>query len=222
MKRVGIVLRVIAMAGFLAGAAGCRQSAPAQGSAGASESGETLVMLRHGEKPLGGLGQLSCKGLNRALALPQMLIGRYGKPDFIFAPNPSVEVQDGVFKSNYSYIRPLATIEPTAIRLGMPVNAQIGFNQINDLQKELLKPEYAHAVVFVAWEHVLLRDFARQLLQAYGEDPDQVKSWPSGDFDTIYVVHLTRTGNGGRPHATFEVQQEGLTDTLSDTCPGGQ
>jgi hypothetical protein len=43
-------------------------------------SGETIVLIRHGEKPDSGLGQLTCKGLNRALALPALLIGRYGKP----------------------------------------------------------------------------------------------------------------------------------------------
>jgi len=220
LRRFGFICCLIATSGLLTCATACHQSAPVQSSGGTSDGGETLVMFRHGEKPLGGLGQLSCKGLNRALALPPVLIGRYGKPDFIFAPNPSVEVKDGVFNSDYSYIRPLATIEPTAIELGMPVNAQIGFNQINDLQKELLKPEYAHAKVFVAWEHVLLRDFARQLLQAYGQDPDQVKDWPSGDYETIYIVHITRGGKDSRPHATFEVQQEGLTDKLSDTCPG--
>ena len=57
-------------------------------------AGETIVLLRHGEKPPTGLGQLTCKGLNRALALPSLLIGRYGKPDFIYAPNPSVQVDD--------------------------------------------------------------------------------------------------------------------------------
>jgi len=41
-------------------------------------NGETIVLIRHGEKPAGGLGQLSCKGLNRSLALPSLLIGRYG------------------------------------------------------------------------------------------------------------------------------------------------
>ena len=29
---------------------------------------ETLICIRHGEKPATGLGQLSCQGLNRALA----------------------------------------------------------------------------------------------------------------------------------------------------------
>ncbi len=31
---------------------------------------ETLVFVRHGEKPAQGYGQLNCQGLNRALALP--------------------------------------------------------------------------------------------------------------------------------------------------------
>ena len=38
-------------------------------------AGETIVLLRHGEKPPTGLGQLTCKGLNRALALPSLLMG---------------------------------------------------------------------------------------------------------------------------------------------------
>jgi hypothetical protein len=33
----------------------------------------TIVIVRHGEKPPAGLGQLSCQGLNRALALSQVL-----------------------------------------------------------------------------------------------------------------------------------------------------
>jgi hypothetical protein len=31
---------------------------------------ETIIFIRHGEKPLSGLGQITCQGLNRALALP--------------------------------------------------------------------------------------------------------------------------------------------------------
>ena len=39
---------------------------------------ETIVAIRHAEKPPASLGQLTCKGLNRALALPKVLIPRYG------------------------------------------------------------------------------------------------------------------------------------------------
>lgn len=179
------------------------------------------MLIRHGEKPPTGLGQLNCKGLNRALALPSLLIGRYGKPDYIYAPNPSIQVNDGNNQPTYSYIRPLATIEPTAIRLGMPVNAQIGFTQIDQLQKELLQPAYAHSLIFVAWEHIKLYQFAQQMLKSYGTTTP-LPDWPNTDYDTIYIFHITRSGPNNTPHATLDIQQENLANTLSGTCPGPQ
>ena len=193
---------------------------PASGAQTSPANGETIVLLRHGEKPPGGLGQLTCKGLNRALALPSVLIGRYGKPDFIYAPNPSMRAKDGNPQPTYSYVRPLATIEPTAIRLVMPVNTQIGFQQIDDLQKELLQPAYAHSLIFVAWEHEKLREFAVQMLQSYGTGAAQVPEWTNDDYETIYLFHITRSGSNGTPQATLEIQKEGLSSSLSDTCPG--
>jgi len=178
------------------------------------------VLVRHGEKPPGGLGQLTCRGLNRALALPSVLIGRFGKPDFIYAPNPSVQVDDGNPQPTYSYVRPLATIEPTAIRLGMPVNTQIGFLDIARLQQELLQPAHAHSLIFVAWEHIKLYEFARQMLESYGTAPEKLPEWLNSDYETIYVFHITRSGQDGAPHAALEIQKENLEKTLTDTCPG--
>jgi hypothetical protein len=67
---------------------------------------ETLVFVRHGEKPKPGLGLLTCKGLNRALKLPQFFADNFAKPDYIFAPDPSVKVTeihgDG---QRYDYVR---------------------------------------------------------------------------------------------------------------------
>jgi hypothetical protein len=182
--------------------------------------GETIVMIRHGEKPPAGFGQLSCRGLNRALALPPLLIGRYGKPDAIYAPNPAVEVQEGKMGPHYSYVRPLATLEPTAIRLGMPVNTQIGYDQIGELQKALLQPAYAHSLIFVAWEHGLLYSFAKQLLKEYGDGAFLLPSWPGWDYGTVYVFHVTRPQDNGQPHVTLSIQQENLGGRLTDTCPG--
>jgi hypothetical protein len=184
------------------------------------DNGETIVLLRHGEKPPGGLGQLTCKGLNRALALPSLLIGRFGRPDFLYAPNPSEQVADGNPQPTYSYVRPLATIEPTAIRLGLPVNTQLGYKQIAELQQALLRPAYAHSLIFVAWEHLMLYEFARQMLQSYGSSPALLAPWPDDDYETIYVFHITRSGHNRTPRATLEIQKEDLGKTLEDTCPG--
>ncbi|MGA8658868.1 MAG: hypothetical protein WB586_22270 [Chthoniobacterales bacterium] len=172
---------------------------------------ETIVAIRHGEKPPGGLGNLNCRGLNRALALPNVLLPKYGKPAFIFVPNPTEKVDWGKF-----YVRPLVTIEPTAIRCQLPVNTAYGYTQIDQLADELKKPAYQHVLVFVAWEHRLLVEFARLMLKFYGGDPAQVPSWPDDDYDTIFVFKITH--HHGKDTLAFSVDHEGLNN-LSDACP---
>ncbi len=174
---------------------------------------ETIVCLRHGEKPPGGLGQLTCQGLNRALALPRVLLGKYGTPQFIFAPNPTQKV-DGT--NSYYYVRPLATIEPTAIRCGLPVNTQFGFREIKGLETELQKPTYRNAVIFVAWEHYLLDEFAKNLVADNGGDANAVPDWPGKEFDQIFVLKIT-TANGQK-NISFTIDHEGLNGLSSD-CP---
>ena len=177
---------------------------------------ETLIVIRHGEKPRGGLGQLTCRGLNRALALPQVLLKRYGTPQFIFAPNPTEKVDNKVVKAGYYYVRPLITIEPTAIRCGLPVNTQFGYTEIKGLENELQKPQYQNATTFIAWEHGLLDKFAKNLVKDNGGDPAQVPPWPDSEYDMIFVFKIT-TDHDQRS-VSFTVEQEGLNG-LSDTCP---
>ena len=194
------------------GIGGCRHSgsSPSAGLGGT----ETIVVIRRGEKPVGGLGPLSCKGLNRALALPKVLIGRFGRADAIFAPDPAVQVREhSLTTAGYSYVRPLATIEPTAVALGLPVNAQIGFPDIARLQAAVTAPQYANSTIFVAWEHKYAYDFARQMLHTYRLDRAQVPFWPQDDFETVYVFRIR---NGAM---AFSVEKEGLSSSLSDTCP---
>jgi hypothetical protein len=109
---------------------------------------ERIIAIRHAEKPPTSLGQLTCKGLNRALALPKVLVPRYGRPDRIYAPDPGTRIGK-LGNLSYSYVRPLMTIEPTAIQLEMPVNALIGFKNISQLKKELLSPENANSVIYL-------------------------------------------------------------------------
>jgi hypothetical protein len=175
---------------------------------------ETLVCIRHGEKPPGGLGQLTIRGLNRALALPKVLLGKYGQPQFVFAPNPTQKVDR---TNGYYYVRPLMTIEPTAIRCGLPVNTQFGYREIKGLENELDKPEYQKATVFVAWEHGLLDKLVKDMVKAHGGDTAQVPGWPGKDYDTIFLVKITRSG--GHETVAFTIDHEGL-DGLSDAPPG--
>jgi hypothetical protein len=173
----------------------------------ADEGVETIVLLRHGEKPEGGLGQLNCQGLNRALALPEVIAKEFGKPNFIFAPDPSDQKKDnGEF---YDYVRPLATIEPTAIKFGLPVNASIGVSHTDRLEATLEKRIYHNAVVLVAWEHNDIVTIARDLLSANGGDATRVPDeWPGDDFDSLFVITITRTGTG--TNASFARKHEDL------------
>jgi hypothetical protein len=177
---------------------------------------ETIVAIRHAEKPPTSLGQLTCRGLNRALALPKVLIPRYGKPDRIYAPDPGTRI-GRLGNLSYSYVRPLMTIEPIAIQLEMPVNALIGFKSVGRLRKELAAPENVNSVIYLAWEHVYLNQFAKRLLKAYGKDPSLVPDWPNEEYDRIYVFRIKDVD--GKKDLTFSVESQGLNDSLSDKCP---
>ena len=128
---------------------------------------QTLVMVRHGEKPAQGLGLLTCQGLNRSLLLPEFFAANFPRPDHIFAPNPSVKTTeihgDGL---RYDYVRPLLTIAPTAIRLGVPMNTQLPFNDPGLLADTLLEEQYHNDVIYVSLGTPQLGEFCRNYAQA--------------------------------------------------------
>ena len=174
----------------------------------------TVVILRHGEKPDRGLGQLTCQGLNRALALPRVLLARYGKPAAIHAPNPAMLKEDlGI---PYAYVRPLATIEPFAIQTGMQVNVSRGMREVEPLAAMILAaPGGLH---MVAWEHHLGVDLAKLLLSRTGGNPADVPHWADDDFDSLYVIRLASSAEGAAARATFTHEQQGLNG-MPLTCP---
>ena len=189
-------------------------TAHAASSQAANQAVETLVFVRHGEKPAQGFGQLNCRGLNRALALPAVIAAKFGKPDAIFAPDPGEQKNDG--GRPYYYVRPLATIEPTAIQFEMPVQTPYGLTQIDKLSAALVDPSYRNKLVVVAWEHRLIEKLVRQMVSAHGGNAADVPKWHSDDFDSIYIVKLD--WQGGSPHASFQHSDEGLNGRSTD-CP---
>jgi hypothetical protein len=183
-------------------------------SARSEDAIEKIVFVRHGEKPALGLGQLNCRGLNRALALPKVIAKAYGKPDVIFAPDPGEEKRDS--GRAYDYVRPLATIEPTAILFGMPIDAHIGFSNVEALQVALEAPANRQALIVVAWEHRMIDIVVRALLSAHGGDAGAVPAWADDDFDSVDIV--TIDWSGPKERAAFERGKEGL-DGQPETCP---
>jgi hypothetical protein len=173
----------------------------------------TVVMMRHAEKPAAGLGQLDCKGLNRALKLGPLLTSRFGKADTVLAPNPAVKITLGT--SFWNYVRPLATIEPYAIRNGLPVNTEFGWNDPSSVVNLFLNRQ--QGLVVVAWEHRMLVEIANQLMQKLGSN-QKIPAWPSDDFDTIFVFNIDTSVPAKPTLISFETQQQGLNGQ-STRCP---
>ncbi|MDZ4017510.1 histidine phosphatase family protein [Pseudomonas sichuanensis] len=178
---------------------------------------QTLVFLRHAEKPGEGLGQLNCQGLNRAIDLATLLPERFGKADYVFAANPSRQVEEGSQDRSYSYIRPLMTITPSAIRLGLPVNIDYGANDTDGLARELLRDKYRNATVYTAWSHGYLPELINAVAgKALGEDRVITQDWSGDDFDTLYV--LTLTWHDGKASLLSRNVRQGL-DNGESGCP---
>ncbi|MDH1257082.1 MULTISPECIES: histidine phosphatase family protein [Pseudomonas] len=178
---------------------------------------QTLVFLRHAEKPEGGLGQLNCQGLNRAIDLSTLLPEKFGKADYVFAANPTRNVEEGELDNSYSYIRPLMTISPAAIKLGLPVNIEFSANDTSDLARELLDEKYHNSTIYTAWSHGYLPDLINKVAgNAVGERQKITDDWAGDDFDSLYV--LTLKWHNGKASFQSHVYKQGL-DNGKDTCP---
>lgn len=183
-------------------------------TASAKNAVETIVVVRHGEKPRAGLGQLTCRGLNRALKLPAWFAAHVPPPDAIFAPDPSVKVMELHGLRRYDYVRPLLTIGPTAIRAGLPIDTQIPYDEPDRLADTLLERRYHDATVYVAWEHRNIVKLAKILLERFG-NRDKVPHWSDGNYDTVFVFTI----DWGTPRRLkFTVRSENL-GPLADRCP---
>jgi hypothetical protein len=88
------------------------------------------------------------------------------------------------------------------------VDTSFGFSDIIDLQAALEKRLSARrdTLILIAWEHKQIEALVKGLLDAHGGDPAVVPKWHGNDFDSIYVVMISR--NGGA--ASFALKREGL------------
>jgi hypothetical protein len=176
---------------------------------------KTIVVIRHGEKKEGkSMGGLSCKGLNRGLALPDMLLSRYGNNiKGIFAPEPVYIQEPGDGDNNSWYLRPIITIDPLAIRMGMAINIHFDMGESTDqltLAKNIYEAE--PGVYIIAWEHKHIPQLIDNIMSLYKENR-QVPDWNDTDFERLYVIRIFKNGQ-----ITLTPEKEGLSWKLSSTC----
>jgi len=175
---------------------------------------KTIVVIRHGEKNYPAHGGLSCKGLNRALALPKLLLKRYGNINGIYAPKPIFinDINDDDYKS--WYLRPIITIDPLAIQLNKPVDINFNFN--TKYGNESLATQLHNnppGVYVVSWEHVHIPDLIQYIMKHYKKNID-IPKWNALNFDRIYVIRIFKNGK-----ISLNAEKENLDWKLSDDCP---
>ncbi len=182
----------------------------------AGDQKQTIVIIRHAEKPKAGLGQLTCQGLNRSLRLPKYFRENFPKPQFIYAPSPGVKALEKYGDHQYyNYVRPLATIEPTAISLTMPVNTEIGYNQPDRLIDSLLAKRNHNTVTYVAWEHEYIETITHKLLKRFNNTMTP-SAWLNSDYNRVLVFEIDWSKPA--PKLTLQITSQNINN-LSEQCP---
>lgn len=202
----------------------------------------TLIMVRHGEKPIdeNGMmiedGNLGPVGVRRAERLPARLLALYGCPDMIVSTDPAVKIHNHVTGQMFNYVRPLTTVAPYSGVVQFPVWTPYGFDQTEKLVQDLLgdkafapKPDGTPKKILIGWEHKNVMKMTAQIFKDGRFTPvkgtmtnggrtwtcETQPVWPECDFDSIWIVNIK---NG---EACFTRQFEKLnTPSFQKLCKG--
>jgi hypothetical protein len=133
-----------------------------------------IIIMRHAEKPDNG-DNLSCKGFNRAMMLPGVLVKRFGVPAYVYVPSPST---GKATKSG----RMLQTVWPMATKYNLTVNSKFDVEDTKALAKNI---SAKNGTVLVVWEHNAIR----KIISALGVKGGKLK-WQGDDYDSLWIVTL--------------------------------
>lgn len=162
-----------------------------------------VIIIRHGEKPEEG-DNLSCAGLNRALALPAVLNRLMPTPpDYTYVPLIGTDGQ------KTSTARMFQTVTPYAVQHNLVVNSDYVVENTAGITKELRQQR---GTALVVWEHDSIPEIAKKL---------GIKGpleWPDADFDSIWTIDFSGGGAKGKAkHPQLTRSQEAIHP--SATCP---
>jgi hypothetical protein len=154
-----------------------------------------VVIIRHGEKPPDkDAYNLSCKGMNRALQLPNVLYQKFGKPDYVYVPSLTC----GTFTD---HARMFQTVAPLAIKYNLTVNSEFDEKAATDVANDVKLKE---GTVLMVWEHRAIQSIAIAL------EAKNAPAWHGKDFDSIWIIDF----KSGKPLLTFD--KEGIVP--SEDC----
>ncbi|MEU7146040.1 histidine phosphatase family protein [Nocardia sp. NPDC046473] len=179
------------------------RATPTPVPAGVGALPDTVMIIRHAEKPTGSGGprgvtedgdkdneSLTVRGWTRAGALAELFAPRAGdgtpaplrvglsRPATIFASNPGGDGSK----------RPQQTVTPLAQALSVSVDTRFTKGQEAELVAAL---PGTRGPVLISWQHESIGAIVEHLGAV---DPAPPKSWPGERFDMVYV--FTRRGDG--------------------------
>ena len=163
-----------------------------------------VIIIRHGEKPEEG-DNLSCAGLNRALALPAVLNRLMPTPpDYTYVPLIGTDDQ------NTSTARMFQTVTPYAVQRNLVINSDYDVDNTKGIAKEL---RHQRGTALVVWEHESIPKIAKDL---------GIKGpleWRDADFDSIWIIEFSGGGAKGKAkRPTLTRSREGIHPLAA--CPG--
>lgn len=183
-SRRTFVSTMVSAAGFL-----CCSTFTAQGAARTSVtdhlSGNTVLIIRHAEKPESGIG-LTPDGERRAQAY-----ATYFEPFHEGRERFHVDaLYSGMDSKNST--RPRLTLEPLSRAANLPLDLTIGTSNSESMVTLLrTAPHGRHPLI--CWRH----GHIPQLLRAFGADPANLLpdgKWPDDVFDWVLVLHFDDAG----------------------------
>jgi hypothetical protein len=158
-------------------------------SAKAQSGNLKIVLVRHGEKETNG-DNLNCQGLNRALQIPKVLVGKFGVPKNIYVPTLNA-------KKSTSHSRMFQTASPLAIKYTVAINSKYDVEDYAPLAKAI---EAQTGTILIVWEHNAMHD----IIKALGVNAKGIQ-WPDEDFDSIWIVTYKKG------QAVLTMDKEGLS-----------
>lgn len=168
----------------------------------AAKAQDTVVIIRHGEKPAKG-DNLNCKGLNRSIALPKVLAGKFSIPNYVYA----CKLETG---KATKHSRMFQTITPFAARYNLVINTSIEKTDSAKVGREIpSRLTKKHGTIVMVWEHHNIPVIARAL----GVPRAKVPDWADDDYDSIWIIT-----HAGTKKAELSISSEGLNGVSVD-CP---
>jgi hypothetical protein len=132
---------------------------------------DRIIIIRHGEKPAVG-DNLSCKGKNRALQLPNVLFAKFGVPDHTYVPS----LKEG---GSTNHARMLQTVTPFAVKYNLQINSGFGEADVKNVAADVLKRS---KTVLMVWDHSQIQALAQSL------GASNAPKWDGNDFDSIWII----------------------------------